>query len=289
MSLPLSLQMPSALDYFSALVARDDDLPLLEAAVALGQDECPDLDIQAVLAEVDGLADRLRRRLPADASGLHRLQMLNRYYFHELGFGGNVNDYEAPENSYLHRVLLTRRGLPISLAVLYMEMAQQIGLVAHGISFPAHFLVKVHLSDGEVVMDPFTGQSLSRHMLDERLEPFRIERGLVGDFEAPLGLFLQAAGHREILARMLGNLKMLWRQRMDWSRLLAVEERLVRLLPDQASERRDRGMTLAELGQIDAALIDLDDYLRRAPDARDHAAVSHRVAALRHRPRPPLH
>ena len=180
---------PTALEYFDALVADDASLPLLEAAASIGLDEHPQVDLQAVLAEVDELADRLKRRIPADVVPLQRLRWLNRYFFHELGFRGNVNNYYDPSNSYVHEVLRTRCGIPITLAILYVELATQIGLRAHGVSFPGHFLVKVSKltgpGNGEVVIDPFSGKSLSREELDERLGPYKISQGLVGDFDAP--------------------------------------------------------------------------------------------------------
>src|SRR6185436_14468066 len=118
-------------------------LSLIEAAASIAQDEYPGLDTQAVLAEIDALAQRLKRRIPADAVPVQRLRWLNRFFFQELGFAGNVNDYYDPDNSYLHRVLATRRGIPITLAVLYAELATQIGLTARGVSFPGHFLIKL--------------------------------------------------------------------------------------------------------------------------------------------------
>lgn len=212
----MRLEAPSALEYFAALVAEDAHFPLLEAAALLGQDAEPGLDVQAVIDEVDRLGQRFCSRLPADASALHRLRMLNRYFFHELGFGGNANNFYDPQNSYLHRVLETRRGIPVSLAVLYLELATQAGLPALGVSFPGHFLVKLHLPAGEVLLDPLDGRSLSREELEERLEPFCQQRGLVGDDAVPLGLFLQAAPPRDILARMLGNLKSVHRAAGIW-------------------------------------------------------------------------
>lgn len=279
----------SAFEYFAALVAEDDHFPLLEAAAAVGLDDDPVLDVEAVLAEVDALAERLRLRLPQDAGAVQRLRALNRYFFKELGFSGNVNDYYAAENSLIHRVLSTRRGIPISLALLYMEIAQHIGLKAHGVSFPGHFLVKLRLPAGEVVMDPFTGRSLSREALEERLEPFRQRQGLVGDFEAPLGLFLQSTEPRYILARLLGNLKALYRERQDWPRLLAIQERLVALLPEAWEERRDRGLVLAELGLDEPAEADLSAYLAQRPDAADAPLLRARLDVLRSSPRPLLH
>jgi regulator of sirC expression with transglutaminase-like and TPR domain len=139
------------------------------------------------------------------------------------------------------------------------------------------------------VIDPFDGRSLSREDLDERLAPYRRRQGLVGDFEAPLGLFLQAAPPRDILARMLRNLKEIHRSARDWSRLLAVQQRLVLLLPQAWDERRDRALALAELGQHDAAVADLEAYLQHKSDADDARAMAERLAQLRRQDTPRLH
>lgn len=286
---PLRFEVPSPLAYFASLVAEDESLSLLEAAVSIAQDEYPRLDPQSVLAEIDALAWQLKRRIPGDAATLQKLRLLNRYFFHELGFAGNVNDYHDPANSYLHKVLETRRGIPISLALLYIEIATQIGLTARGVSFPGHFLVKLRMSQGEVVIDPFNGQSLSREDLDERLVPYRRQQGLEGDFEVPLGLFLQSAPARDVLARMLGNLKEIHRSTHDWPRLLAVLERLVVLLPYGWEHRRDRALCLEELGRPAEAAEDLAAYLQHRPEAEDAVALRRRIVQLRRAGRPPLH
>ncbi len=277
---PLYFQAPTDLQYFAALVADDDSLPLLEAAVVLSQYACPEVDVQEVLARVDALADRFVQRQPADQPPLQRLRLFNRYFFHELGFAGNVNDYYDPRNSYLPEVLNSRRGIPISLAVLYVDMAGQCGLPAEGVSFPGHFLVKLRMPRGEVVIDPFNGQSLSREELDERLQPYRQRQGLVGDDEVPLGLFLQAAPPRDTLARMLHNLREIHRSAQDLTAWLAVQERLVVLLPDRPAERRDLGLLRAEQGQWAEAAQDLSAYLRAQPDAPDAARLQALVADL---------
>jgi regulator of sirC expression with transglutaminase-like and TPR domain len=281
---PIQFKTPTALEYFAALVADDASLSLLEAAACIAQDEHPGVDIQAVLATVDTLAHQLKRRMPADIVPLQRLRWLNRYFFSELGFAGNVNNYYDPSNSYLHEVLRTRRGIPITLATLYVELATQIGLRAQGVSFPGHFLVKLSLSGpqhSDVVIDPFTGHSLSREELDDMLGPYKLSRGLTGDFDAPLGLFLQTAQPREILARMLRNLKEIHSTSEDWPRLLSVLNRLVILLPHAHEERRDRGLAWAELGQTDKAAADFEAYLRDRPEAEDHTAMAERLARLR--------
>jgi regulator of sirC expression with transglutaminase-like and TPR domain len=276
----LRFEAPTALQYFAALVAEDAGFSLLEAAVAVAHAEYPQLDAQGVLQQLDTLAERLRRRLPADAGALQRLRLLNRYFFQELGFAGNVNNYYDPRNSYLPQVLETRRGIPITLALLYIELATQVGLTASGVSFPGHFLVKVRMPRGEVVIDPFNGQSLSREDLDERLQPYRREHGLEGEFEAPLGLFLQSAPPRDVLARLLRNLKEIHRSAEDWMRLIAVLDRLVILLPQAWEERRDRGLAHAELGEQAAAAADLAAYLAHRPDAEDAAALRRRMTEL---------
>ena len=277
----LNLTSPTPLEYFSALVGSDDHFPLLEAAASLAQDEYPDPDVQQVLGDVDQLFARLKRRLPADAAPLQRLRMLNQFFFRDLSFGGNVNDYGDPDNSYLNVVLRTRRGIQISLAVLWIELAQGLGLHARGVCFPGHFMVKVNLPKGQVVIDPFTGQSLSREELAERLEPYKRRSGLVDEFEVPLGLYLQAAPPRDIIARMLRNLKEIHRAQEDWQRVIAVQDRLVILLPDAWAEYRDRGMAHAEQGHTAKAVADLETYLVHARDALDIDAVADRVATLR--------
>ncbi|MDH4426584.1 MAG: tetratricopeptide repeat protein [Acidovorax sp.] len=277
----LSYSVPSSLEYFASLVQSDDHFPLLEAAASLAQDEYPELDMQQLLGDVDQMLARLKRRLPADAPSLQRLRTLNQFFFVDLGFAGNVNNYYDPENSYLNAVLRTRRGIPISLAVVWMELAQGLGLHARGIGFPGHFMVKVLLPKGQVVLDPITGQSLSREELAERLEPYKRQSGLVDDYDVPLGLYLQAATPRDIIARMLRNLKEVHRSQQDWQRLVAVQDRLIVLLPQAWGERRDRGLAHAELGDAGQAVADLEAYLDNVEDGLDVDLIADRLGALR--------
>jgi len=277
----LSYTPPTALDYFGSLVQTDTEFALFEAAISLAQDEYPELDIQSVLDDVDQLLARIRRRLPADAGALQKLRILNQFFFRDLGFGGNVNDYYDPDNSFIHVMLRTRRGIPVSLALLWMELAQGLGLSVRGIGFPGHFMVKVNLPMGQAVIDPLTGQSLSREELSERLDPFRRRNGLDDGMDIPLGLYLQTAPPREIIARMLRNLKEIHRTQEDWERLLAVQERLIVLLPESWPEYRDRGLTHAELGHTEQALADLECYLVHADAVVDVDAIADRVEELR--------
>ena len=285
----LRFEAPTLLDYFATLVADDRQFSQLEAAIAIAHDEEPSLDVQSVLSQIDTLAARLKQRIAADTGAMQKLRYLNRYFFQELGFAGNVNDYYDPHNSYLHRVLATRRGIPITLALPFIEIAQQIGLDARPVSFPGHFRVKLKMPQGEVIIDPFNGQSLSREDLDERLVPYRQRQGLVGEFEAPLGLFLQAASGRDVLARLLRNLKEIHRSAERWRPLLGVQHRLVLLLPEAWEEWRDRGLVLAELSEHGAAADDLQAYLEHRPEADDARALHVRLTELRGTGCPPLH
>ena len=277
----LQLTVPTPLEYFAALVQSDDGFPLLEAAASIAQDEYPGLDVQQLLDEMDHLLARLKRRLGPDTPALERLRVLNQFFFADLGFGGNVNNYYDPENSYLHAVLHTRRGIPISLGVLWLELAQGVGLQVRGVAFPGHFMVKALLPGGQVLMDPFTGQSLSREELSERLMPFRRGAESQGLDDVPLGLYLQAAQPREIIARMLRNLKEVHRASQDWPRLVAVQDRLIVLLPEAWVEWRDRGLAHAECGHVAQAVKDLETYLARAEDGLDLDTIAERVSALR--------
>lgn len=286
----LEFDVPTPLAYFSLLVSSDEHFPLLEAAVAIAQDEYPELDVEQVLGEVDQLLARLKRRLPADGTALARLRLLNQFFYHDLGFSGNVNNYYDPDNSYPHAVLRTRRGIPISLAVLWLELAQGLGLNARGVAFPGHFMVKVNLPKGQVVIDPFTGQSLSREDLSERLLPYKHlaelpefdkEEADKEEADIPLGLYLQSAKPRDIITRMLHNLKEVHKTAEDWQRMIPVQDRQIALNPESWSEYRDRGLAFAELGKATAAVRDFDVYLLNVTEAPDVKAIALRAQELR--------
>lgn len=281
----LGFDLPTPLAYFGLLVSSDEHFPLLEASIAIAQDEYPELDVQQVLGEVDQILARLKRRLPADSTPLAKLRILNQFFYRDLGFSGNINNYYDPDNSYPHAVLRTRRGIPISLAVLWLELAQGLSLNARGVAFPGHFMVKVNLPKGQVVIDPFTGQSLSREDLSERLIPFKHlaelpETDMAQD-DIPLGLYLQSAKPRDIITRMLHNLKEVHKTAEDWQRMIPVQDRLITLNPDAWSEYRDRGLAFAELGKATPAVRDFDAYLQNVSDAPDIKAIALRAQELR--------
>lgn len=266
-------------DYFASLVQDDEHIPLFEAALCIAKDDDQPLDLQACLTEIDKFAARLKRRLPADIAPIPKLRLLNNFFYQELGFAGNLNDYYNPDNSYLHRVISTRRGIPISLAVIYMELAQQIGLDVKGISFPGHFLMKLTVKTGDIILDPFNGASLSREEIESRLEPYFIHGRNPDD--PPLASYLANASHRSILVRMLRNLKAVYSENPHWKEFLNVQQKLVILLPDEIEERRDRGLAYAHLDCPQAALQDIEAYLAECPQATDAELLRMRLPELR--------
>ena len=275
----LKFDSVSPLDYFASLVQSDEHFPLLEAAASLAQDEEPELDVQHVLDDVARLLKKVTARMPPGADDLTQLAILNQVFYKDLGFGVNANDFYAPENSYLQEVLRTRRGIPISLAIIYIELAQQVGLDVKGISFPGHFLMKLSVNSGDIILDPFNGASLSREDIEERLEPYFIN-GRDPD-DPPLASFLEEASPRSILARMLRNLKTLFSEHPHWKQFLNVQQRLVILLPEEIAERRDRGLAYANLDCPQAALQDLEAYLDQCPQATDAESLRRRLPELR--------
>ncbi len=268
------------LDYFTSLVAEDEHFPLTEAAIAVAQHAYPDLDVQGVLDQIDQLGTKLKTRVTADTAPMQRLQILKHFFYTELGFGPNPNDFYAPENSYLHQIIENRRGIPISLAILMMELGQQIGLKIRGVSFPNHFMMRISLQQGEIIMDPLTGDSLSKHQLQEMLDPYLDAKGYRGELSLPLNLFLRASSPREILSRFLRNLKMIYSEHERWERLLGVQERLVILLPDSVEEIRDRGLIFAQLEYLRPALADMQRYVEEVPGAEDASDIREHIATL---------
>ncbi|CAM3784425.1 SirB1 family protein [Polynucleobacter antarcticus] len=268
------------LDYFTSLVAEDEHFPLTEAAVAVAQHAYPDLDVQGVLDQMDQWGKKLKSRITPDTPPMQRLQLLKHFFYQELRFGPNANDFYAPENSYLHQMIESRRGIPISLAILMMELGQQIGLNIRGVSFPNHFMMRISLQQGEVIMDPLNGESLSKNQLQEMLDPYLDAKGYRGDLSLPLNIFLRASNSREILSRFLRNLKMIYSENERWERLLGIQERIVILLPEAVEEVRDRGLIFAQLEYVRPAIADLHRYLSEMPGAEDATDIREHIVTL---------
>ena len=261
------------LEPFVDLLAGDDErIELARACLLIAEDAYPGLDVGRYVGEIERLALGLRNRLPRDAGAEEKIVALNQFLFDDLGYTGNADDYYDPRNSYLNEVIDRRTGIPITLSVLYMELGRKIGLPLEGVSFPGHFLVRLRLRGGMLVLDPFSGgEPQSEDELRQRLQRV-IPREATGGMpvrELPLEQFLEPASHRQILARILRNLKSIYRQAEMPERMLDVLNRALVVSPESTSDLRDRGIVYQQLQCYRAAQRDLTDYLAQEPDADD--------------------
>ncbi len=255
----------------------EDDINLAEAALLVATHACPGLDVPRYLARIDELGATLGSRIPADATVSQRIAALNQYLFGDLGFAPNTEDYYDPRNSFLHDVLERRVGIPITLSILYIEVGHRVGLPLQGVSFPGHFLVKCALSDGMVVLDPYSG-GVSLGLADLRKRLREVQGGEVS--RAIIAGLLGAAGKKDIILRMLRNLKAIYLREQEFDKALAIMDWIVAAAPGQALELRDRGMVYQELECSRAALADFEQYLRRTPAAEDAYEIRRRIIEL---------
>jgi regulator of sirC expression with transglutaminase-like and TPR domain len=238
------------------------------------------------VGEIERFARRLRTRLAPGAPVEDRVIALNEFLFDDLGFRGNADDYYDPRNSYLNEVIDRRRGIPITLSVLYLEIGRRVELPLQGVSFPGHFLVRLPMRGGTLVLDPFAGGlPQSEDELRERLKRVVPRAALqeVPVAELPLAQFLEPASHRQILARLLRNLKGVYREKDRPERLLDVLNRMLIVAPDAPVELRDRGYVYERLECWRPALQDLAGYLEREPEAPDVHDVRAKLIELSRR------
>ena len=264
-----------ALPDWSALAdLADDQVPLLGSALLIAHDEYPDLDAGACDALVEAHVASLRMEVDQIDSAPLKMQAINHRLFNELGYVGNHAEYYDPRNSYMNEVLTRRLGNPISLALVQIEVARRLGIPLDGVSFPGHFLVRLPVDDGVLVMDPFNrGRPLNADELRQRARPHFGED--VPD-EALMQI-LSPAPARAILVRMLRNLHALYSESRDWTRAVRCTDRILRLVPDNAEALRDRGLGYSELGHRAGAHRDLGRYLQLNPEADDAEAVRSRM------------
>mgnify|MGYP001492488197 CR=1 FL=1 len=257
----------------------DEDVSLAEGALWIAAVEYPELAVTGYLDRLQEMADQLRARLRPDMPTAEKLFALNRYLFDELGFSGNSDNFYDPRNSYLNDVIERRLGIPITLAVVYIEVGRRLGIGLHGVSFPGHFLVKCALPDGFVVLDPYgRGATLDLHDLRNWL---RVAHG-GGDVDAQaLESALAAADNKAIMIRLLRNLKAIHLQSGKLNSALPIMHWILAAAPQEPVELRDRGMIYQELECFRPAMSDFENYLRAAPEAADAQDIRARIAKLR--------
>ncbi|WP_434381835.1 SirB1 family protein [Melittangium boletus] len=263
----------------SALAADPPRLDL--AALAIATLNQPHLDAAACLHTLDALAARVQvemERHEGHGEVLAGLTALRHVLADIEGFRGNEDDYHSPDNSFLDLVLERKVGLPISLSVLYLEVARRAGIPLYGVSFPGHFLVACSAGDHKLVVDPFNeGEILTEEGCKELLE--RVAPQLRFNPET----MLSPAPVELIAYRMLSNLRRVYLERGDYERGLAVVDLLLMLAPNHPGELRTRAALLANLGAYRAALKDVERCLELSPDAPDRDRLEMTVRELRER------
>jgi regulator of sirC expression with transglutaminase-like and TPR domain len=258
----------SRVDFPAYAAQPDHELDLLEGALLIAKDARPGLDPSTVVAQLDALAAPLAHRGLSHLPAFVQARALADQLFVHAGFHGNTADYYDPKNSFLDEVLSRRTGIPISLSVVYVEVARRVGVRASPVGFPGHFLVRIDdKSQRRLVIDPFHGGTiLTEANLSDLLQragsSLSYDEGLI----APMPV-------RHVIARMLMNLRGIYSMRAEHARLLVIFDRLIDLLPNSSEELRDRGFLFARLGAPGAAVSDLRRYLERWPDAEDAEAV----------------
>jgi len=264
-----------AADLERAVNAPGDDLA--PAALAIARIEYPSLDSGGYIDALERMGDEAAGRVSrAGARGQDAIRVLNEYLYDDQRFTGNRAQYDDPRNSFLNEVLDRRTGIPITLAVVYLEVARRAGVQVTGVNFPGHFLLRapdeharLHYSGDFVIVDPFHGGALLSE-IDCR-EMLRQHVGEEAAFDSDL---LQPATRREIVVRMLVNLKRLYVRMHSFPQARFVADLLLTVDPSSVSELRDRGLLAYHLQDFGAALRDLESYLRLIPRQVDEPEPS---------------
>ncbi len=255
----------------------DNQINLAEAALMIARLEYPDLDVDTYMSRIHGLAEEVRNRLPEEAHAGDILNQLNQVLFVEKGFEGNSEHYYDPKNSFLNDVIDRKLGIPISLSILYIELGKELGLPLAGVSFPGHFLVKLEIDDGAIVLDPyFGGISLSEDDLEERLQEFYGDELKRQHF---YGL-LATSSNRDIVVRVMRNLRNLYMQESEWEKALTMADYMVDLDSDKSDALKARAVIYDKLECYTSALNDYKYYLKLDPTGKNIQDIRNRIMEL---------
>jgi regulator of sirC expression with transglutaminase-like and TPR domain len=260
------------------LASREGKIDLAEAALLVACEEYPGLDVRGYLLRLDEMGLELRRRLDAEGRPERAVMALNRYLFHDERFRGNTEEYYDPRNSYLNQVLDRRTGIPITLSTVYIEVARRAGLEVEGVGLPGHFVVRIKSAMRPLLVDPFYGGTL----LTAKDCQARLDRIFGGRVRVEQKM-LRPCDPRDMLERMLRNLKAIYLRDQDVERALRIVDLLVRMDPTSSEDLRDRGILYASLDCYGLAAQDIEAYLKGIPAARDAEELRSRLVQLRHK------
>jgi regulator of sirC expression with transglutaminase-like and TPR domain len=260
------------------LARPDPEVNLAQAALLVAAEEYEGLDVRSYLVRLDEMGYALRQRLEEEPRPERAIMALNRYLFHEQGFRGNTEQYYDARNSYLNEVLDRRTGIPITLSTVYIEVARRAGLDVEGVGLPGHFVVRIKTPLRPLLVDPFHQGTL----LSEKDCQGRLDRIFSGKVKLEPRM-LEPCRPKDMLERLLRNLKAIYLRDQDTLRALRVVDLIVRIQPGSAEDLRDRGILYAALDCYGLAARDLESYLALAPGARDAEDLGARLAVLRHK------
>ena len=270
------MEVSEARRRFTAYIARPpEDFRLAEGALLVALEAYPDLDVDAYRRRLDGMAETISARLGLELEPRRIVSHINACLFKEQGFRGNRRDYYDTRNSFLNEVLDRKVGIPITLSIIYLDIARRVGLPINGVGLPGHFVVQYGAHPEPFYIDPFHGGKL----LSEQDCAARVAQ-IHGQDLPWQESYLDAVSDLHILARVLNNLKVIYVRKGAHELALDAVDRLILLKPDVPSEIRDRGLLRAQLGQLRRALEDLTTYLEACPEAPDAPAMRRHVAAL---------
>jgi regulator of sirC expression with transglutaminase-like and TPR domain len=261
--------------FAECLALPDEQINLAEAALLIAAEEYPRLDVAAYLDKLDRIADLARDRLTAGVGASDYITAINATLFEDYGFQGNRDNYYDPRNSFLNEVIDRRVGIPITLSVLYIEVARRIGLAIEGVGLPGHFVVRHQAAEETIYIDPFnSGRVLGEMGCAELVAEMSGGRRVLEPEH------LRPVTRKQLLTRMLSNLLGIY-ARSDHRRALGVIERILILQPNSPAHVRDHGLLLALVGQTAQALAALERYLKMEPEAADAELVREQIKTIK--------
>jgi regulator of sirC expression with transglutaminase-like and TPR domain len=259
-------------NFYNEIDREDESINLAKASLSFALAEYPHLNIDAYLNALDVMADEIRDRLPKENYPLKIIKTINSYLFEDLGYQGNINEYYDPRNSFINNVIDLRQGIPISLSVIYLEIAKRINFPMVGIGMPGHFLIRPEFESAAIFVDVFEkGEILFQQDCEARLNALYQQV-----YQQPVELkphFLAPVSNKQILARMLTNLKFIYINTQELNKALKVTEGILMLFPGHPREIRDRGLIYFHMGEWQQASENLNFYLAISPDAEDAEAI----------------
>lgn len=263
-------------DFIRLVQQPEPSIDLARAALLVAAECGANVDVDGELHQLESWAAELRQRLDPDWNNLQKLARLRSFVFEELGFRGDRLDYYSPNNSLLHEVVRRRRGVPLTLGIIMLELGWRIGIPFEGVGFPGHFLVRLTGEEKDLLLDPFKrGMSVHEEDCKKMLEE---TTGGRMSYDPEL---LASVGKRAMLQRLLTNLKGAYLRADQDAQALAAVERLLALNPDDIEEVRDRGLLLYRLSRYVPARACLERYVAERPGAADRANIERHLAVLK--------